>query len=119
METNDLRPVVAIGTLVSTQPDNALVIAAGPLFHQPHSRPSRVVIVDWGDKFSVHEQIFQIDEDVPDLAVACLKAKSYLHDGNYTPDIIRATELFIERITRRIENENYQTIFRRLPTSVN
>jgi hypothetical protein len=100
--TADLKNKVAMKLVAG----NFRVIAAGPLTHQPHSLPYRIVMVDYGHELSVHTEIFDLDGPQVDLAKACETAVSHFHDGNYfkTEDFVKAAQRFAERLTADIRN---------------
>jgi hypothetical protein len=87
--------------------DDERVMAAGPLTKQPATRPYRVVLVNWGIQFSVHNQLFADNEDpITDLAFSCSSSlSSYLENGDYfkVEDFPKAVERFAERVKRNAE----------------
>jgi hypothetical protein len=59
MHMKDLKNRIARELVVGT---DHRVIAAGPLFKQPLTLPYRIVILNWGAKFSVHTQYFNLKD---------------------------------------------------------
>lgn len=105
MKTAEFKDRIAL-TLVK---DDERVIAAGPLTKQPGTCPYRVVIVNWGDEFSVHNQLFDDsykDGPITDLADSCsAEFISNLDNGDYfkTEDFVRCIERFAERCKHNAE----------------
>ena len=99
METSSLKDRVAL-TLVK---NDERVMAAGPLTKQPMSRPYRVVMVNWGNQFSVHNQLFSdsaISGPIVDLAETTENELTcYLESGDYfkTENLVACIERFSER----------------------
>jgi len=89
---------------LSPVPGNHKVIAGGPITLQPHSRAYRVVIANWGDKLSVHQEIFDVDkaDNADDLAEACRNAESWLDQGSYFgyDELHKAQSEFANRLTK-------------------
>lgn len=109
MKTSDLKDRVAL-TLVKGQDER--VIAAGPLTKQPLTVPYRVVMVNWGDRLSVHNQCFSFSGSITDLALSCEQFASYLDNGDYfkIEEFVKCIERFTERCNK---NAQYvQSIFR-------
>jgi hypothetical protein len=100
--TSDLQAKLALSLVTG----NERVLAAGPITHQPHTRPYRIVLVDQGHEFSVHSEVFEIDQPQEDLAAACQSAKSYFHEGNYFKphDFVKAANRFAERLAKNIDH---------------
>ncbi len=102
MKTDDLKDVLAL-ELVKT----ARVIAAGPLTKHPITKPYRVVMVDWGDGFSVHNQYFDTEKlaDIIDLANVGT-VRSFFENGDYFPtdEFHLATKRFAERLAKNAVN---------------
>ncbi len=82
------------------------IIAAGPITLQPNSRAFRVVMMTWSTgSFSVHKEFFEVEGKVPDLAVACQSAKSFIDDGEYfqSTQIGTAMLCFAEKVQEGFE----------------
>lgn len=104
--TNELQNVIALGL---PRGDNR-VIAAGPITLQPHSRPYRIVMVNWGNNFSVHTEFFEVDTDEikagnVGLLDACENASTYLENGNYfkPTDFEKAVRLFSDKLNNHLQ----------------
>jgi len=103
MQISDLKNHIAL-TLVK---DDDRVMAAGPLSKQPANVPYRVVIVNCGSKFSVHNQYFSSYGDITDLAFDCTtRFTSYLENGEYfeAQDFVKCIERFAERCKTNAES---------------
>jgi hypothetical protein len=115
MQMNDLSTTVAL-TLVSG--NDGRIIAAGPITKQPMTRPYRVVIVNWGEKFSVHNQLFAdtalTNEAVEnnDLAQNCEQVTTWLESGDYykPEEFPKAVVRFSERLATNADH--IRSIFR-------
>jgi len=98
MLTDDLRDRVCL-----EPPQTDGVIAAGPITHQPHSHPYRVVLVDRGDQFVVWDQFFTLGTGVETVD----QLKSYddgdFSNGDYFPAtaLAEATERFGKRVAEK------------------
>lgn len=65
---------------IGDAPNGHPILAAGPLTKQPHTNPYRTVLIDWGDKYSVHRQYWM---DHPEPPPGGRTAGSALESGNY------------------------------------
>lgn len=94
------------------------LIAAGPVTKQPNTSPYRTVLLDWGqDKYSVHEEVFNLQKWQPDLPLdeQLIGTPSSLTHGDYftAERFVEATIEFARRIQAHAQ-QHVGTIYKEL-----
>lgn len=107
-KTNEIAKVVLLNALVAFDGKTPL-LAAGPVTKQPSTRPYRVVLIDRGDKFSVHTEF--LNDAHADLSQP-ITCGSFFEAGDYYfPDQLhKAYARFAERVAN--QSAYAETVYR-------
>jgi hypothetical protein len=99
--TNEIAKIALLNALVAFDGKTPL-LAAGPLVKQPHTKPYRIVLVDRGDRFSVHTEY--LNDANADLSQPITCGSSFEGGDYYWPDQLTAAYTrFGQRIAKTAE----------------